>query len=229
MNDVIRREKNRALRVTQFGEDHPLEPENPAAEAEYVAINAGVTQLDDLGESQEIGKGTASGAVDQRHLVVDNMLSLMRSLSKAAKVLDKAVYPDVAAKMQMSGINNIQQLMTRANVFHATLQPIAAQFIALGASATVAADLEAMITATQAAIDLKLTGRDMRIGGTTGLEVAVRALRKRVRKLDAILSQVYRTNPVLLAQWKAASRVERAPVTATEPETAPASVSGSGS
>ena len=62
--------------------------------------------------------------------------------------------------MQMSGINNIQQLITRANTY-ATLQPIAAQFIALGASATVAADLQAMITAVQAAIDLKSSGRDM--------------------------------------------------------------------
>ena len=40
---------------------------------------------------------------------------------------------------------------------------------------------------------------------------------KRVRKLDAILSQIYRTNPVLLAQWKAACRVHRASVTTTEP------------
>ena len=86
-----------------------------------------------------------------------------------------------------------------------------------------------MITAVQAAIDLKSSGRDMRLGGTTGLDVAARNTMKRVRKLDAILSQIYRTNPVLLAQWKAACRVHRASVTTTEPATPtpPAPASGS--
>ena len=222
MKDQIRRERNMMLTVIQFGEDHPQEPENPAAAAEYAAIAAGVSQLDDLGESQEVGKGTFSGAIDQRHILVDNLLSLMRSLSKAAKTLDKTVYPDVATKMQMGGIANLQQLMQRASVFHSTLTPIVAQFTAMGASATVGADLQAMITAVQTAINLKSTGRDMRLGGTTGLGVVARATMKRVRKLDAILSQVYRTNPILLAQWKAARRVQRAPVTEPAPEESPA-------
>ena len=39
-----------------------------------------------------------------------------------------------------------------------------------------------------------------------------------MRKLDAILSKVYKADPVKYAAWKAARHVERAPVAA---ETAP--------
>lgn len=77
--------------------------------------------------------------------------------------------------------------LNRARLFHSTLLPIEAEFIALGASATVAADLQTKINAVQGAWDLKLTGVDIQIGGTRGLKVAVHEGLKHVRKLDAIL------------------------------------------
>jgi hypothetical protein len=217
MNDYIRREIAKLRRVVQFGEDHPPVPANPAATAEYTGISTTLTNLDALKENQESGQGTVSGAVDQRLAAADDLLKLMSSLAKAAKVLDAATHPDVATRMRMGGITSFEQLLTRANVFHSTLQPIEAEFIALGASATVAEDLQAKITAFKGAGDLKLSGLDTRIGGTQGLKLTVREALKRVRKLDAILCQLYLRDGVLLAQWKAASRTERAPQSA-EPE-----------
>src|SRR5688572_8617844 len=209
MNDYIRREIAKLRRVRQFGEDHPYA--NAEATAEYTAIGMAITNLETMEENQVSGGGTVSGAVDQRLAVVDDLLKLMSSLAKVAKVLDAVTHPDVATKMRMRDIKSFEQLLTRANVFHSTLQPIEAEFIALGASATVAADLQAKITALQGAGNLKRTGLDTQIGGTAGLKFGVRAALKRVRKLDAILCQAYLRDGVLLAQWKAASRTERAP------------------
>jgi hypothetical protein len=217
MNDYIRRELAKLRCVKQFGEDHALTPENPAATAEYTAVGNAITYLETQEQNQESGKGTAAGAVDQRLAVVDDLLMLMRSLSKAAKVLDRATHPDVATKMRMSGIDSFEQLLARANVFHSTVQPIEAEFIALGAAATVTADLQAKITALQSAGNLKSTGLDTQIGGTAGLKFGMRAALKHVRKLDAILCQAYLNDGVLLAQWKAASRTERAPKAAETP------------
>jgi hypothetical protein len=145
---------------------------NALAAAEYTGVANAVTAIESLEEDQDAGKGTESGAVDQRLVLVGSLLDQMRSLSKAAKVLDVETHPDVATKMRMSGIPSVEELIIRANVFHSTLQPIEAEFIALGAAATVAADLQAAITA-EGARGLKLTGCDLRIGGTAGLGVAI--------------------------------------------------------
>jgi hypothetical protein len=226
MDNYIQRETAKLRRVAQFGEDHPLDPPNPAAAAEYTGVNEAIADVEAMAENQASGSGTKAGAVDQRLAVVDGLLNLMSSLSKAAKVLDKTIYPDVASKMLMGKFNSFEQLLAQANVFHSTLAPIEAQFIALGAPATVAADLQGMINALQGAGDLKFTGLDLQIGGTAGLKHAVGEGLQHVRKLDAILSQVYRNNPVVLAQWKAARRTERSSTAATAPEAA--AVAGSG-
>ena len=228
MNDYIKREFAKMRRVLLFGEEHPLDPENAAATAEYEGVTNAVLRIENFAENQVAGKGTVSGAVSQRLLYVDDLLSLMSSLAKVAKVLDSAAYPDVAAKMRMGGIKNFEQLITRAKLFRSTLQPIEAEFITLGASPTVAADLQAKIARVQGAWDLKLTGRDLHIGGTAGLTIAVREGLKHVRRLDAILCQIYRADPVLLSQWNAARRTERAHKAAQEPTETPDSANGSG-
>lgn len=217
MNDYIIRELAKMRRVVLFGEEHPLDPENPAATTEYVGVANAIFRIESFGEDQAAGKGTVSGAVSQRLVYVDDLLSLMSSLAKAANVLDASTHPDVASKMRMGGIKNFEQLITRAKLFRSTLQSIEAEFITLGASPTVAADLQGKINKVQGAWDLKLSGRDLHIGGTAGLMVAVREGLKHVRKLDAILCQIYRTDAVLLSQWKAARRTERAHKVAGQP------------
>jgi hypothetical protein len=193
MNNREMREIAKIRRVKQHILDHVITPPIPALTAESTALTASLTQIEALAESQAEGFGAVSGAVDHRLVVVDDLLNLMRSLSKAAKVLDKDDHPDVEAKMRMGLPKGFEELLVKANLFHSTLQPIEAEFIALGASATVAADLQALITQLEGASDLKLTGLDTQIGGTTGLGLAIREALKHVRKLDAIFCQVYRT------------------------------------
>ncbi len=221
MNDYTRRELAKMRRSKQHILDNPITPAIPVLTTEAAGLTASITEIEGLAQSQADGFGTVSGAVEQRLAAVDNLLSLMRSLSKASKVLDQETHPDVAAKMRMGDAKSFEELLVQANLFHSTLQPIEAEFIALGASATVAADLQALITAVEAVGNLKLTGLDTQIGGTTGLILAVRKGLKHVRRLDAIMCQVYRGNPVMLARWKAACRVERAPKPAEDPVVAP--------
>ena len=169
MNNYNEREAAKLRRVKQYMQDNILVPANPAAAVEATAVSNAITTIEAMAENHAAGSGTKSGAVDQRLEVVDQLLNLMRSLSKAAKVLDKSIHPDVATKMRMGDVSSFEGFLTKANVFHSTLEPIEAEFVALGASATVAADLQALITALQGAGDLKLTGLDLQIGGTAGL------------------------------------------------------------
>ena len=228
MNNKIKRKLASLRRIKQHLADHAFAPAHPGVDAEGTAINTAITTLEDCAENQIAGSGTISGAVGSRLFVVSQLLDLMRSLAKAAKVLDPDTYPDVATKMRLTGAQSFEALHTRANLFLSTLTPIAAEFIALGAATTVVADLQALIDELEEAGDLKLTGLDTQIGGTRGLSIVMRDAEKHARRLDAIMCQLYRTNPTLLAQWKAARRVERDPVRAKTPPDGSGGDSGTG-
>jgi hypothetical protein len=91
-------------------------------------------------------------------------------------------------------------------------------FIARGVPATVIEDLQASIDALQAATDRRLGGRSKRIGSNADLKAAIRAGRVHVAVLDGIMSIALKSQPGLLAEWRAAKRVQRRhPAESTEP------------
>ena len=130
----------------------------------------------------------------------------MSSLAKAAKRLNPGAYSDVAGKMRMAGINSFAKLLTRALVFKETLAPNKQAFIALGAPANVDEELDDLITALQTAGDRKRAGLDTQIGGTLSIDAIAREGIQHVQQLDAIFTQLYRKDPVMLAQWNVAKR-----------------------
>jgi hypothetical protein len=137
-------------------------------------------------------------------------------------VLDPVTHPGLAAEMRLNrATSSYAALVTRARAFHSALVPVKADFVAYGFAETVDADLLAMITAIEAAAGRKNDGKAIHIGGTAGLAAICKAGVAIVRKLDAILSNIYQPDPVKLAGWKAARRVERGPRPAEE-EPAPA-------
>jgi hypothetical protein len=76
-----------------------------------------------------------------------------------------------------------------------------------------------LITAFEAASQRKNNGRAGHVGGSAGIAAHCKTGVTIVRKLDAIFSKVFKTDPVKFAAWKAARRVERNPVsTPAEPE-----------
>ena len=66
-------------RIKQFVVDHALTPPNAAATAEATAIDTAIVDIEARAEAQASGTGTISGAVDQRLLVVEELLNLMGS------------------------------------------------------------------------------------------------------------------------------------------------------
>jgi hypothetical protein len=147
MNKRNTRRLNAMKRVKQYVLDHVIVPAIPALTAESTALSAVITALDAASVAQDGGTGGVTGAVDERLAVAAELRSLMSSLAKAAKRLDKETYPDVATKMRMSGAGSFAQLNTRALLFKETLAPIKQKFVDLGASADVDEELDDLITA----------------------------------------------------------------------------------
>ena len=206
MNKRNTRNLARMKRIKQFVEDHAVVPANPALTAEAAALAAKITAVEAASVAQDGGTGAVDSTIDSRLETEQQLRQLMVSLAKAGRRLDKTVYPDVAGKLRMADTYSFAKLATRAEVFKETVTPIKAAFVALGAPAEVDQELDDLIAALQSAGDDKVSNLDTQIGGTLGIEAHVREGIDHIRELDAIFTQLYRKDPVMLAQWKVAKR-----------------------
>ena len=89
-------------------------------------------------------------------------------------------------------------------------------------------ELTAKVVAFQAATSQKHDGNIVRVAATAGLRAKAVLGIIAARKLDAYVRNSFRGNAELLAAWKHARHIERAPRSTEEPTTPPPG-SGSGS
>jgi hypothetical protein len=195
--------------VKQFGEDHPLPTANAVATAAFTGVSSAITLIEALDASRLNGSSTSRGASEEKQLLRNLLRSQVSDLSRISKTLDKAAHPDVASQLKIGHPASYADLITLANNAVAVVTPIKQVFIDRGAAATVIEDLQASIDALQAATERRLGGRGKRIGSNADLQAALRVGRVHVAVLDGILSIVLKSTPGLLAEWKAAKRVQR--------------------
>ncbi len=100
------------------------------------------------------------------------------------------------------------QVLTSARAFLADATPLAASFIEYELPAGFLTDLAADIAAFEAAKDDQGAGLTNRVGATRSVAEAIMAGIAALRKLDPLLRNKYRNDPVRLAEWFSASRVE---------------------
>ena len=196
-------------RVKQHGLDHPMVPPMPKATAHYGEIDDILEGLEDLGGAQDLVKGTLRGTTGEKAAAKAALRKQMGKLAKTAKILDKTVYPTVAAEMRMSGAQSYAEVLERGRAFVAALTGKTAAFIEYGAAATVLADLQAAVSTLDAAMNHKGSAKSTYSGSTAGMAAQTRAGVTAMRKLDAILSNAYADDPVALAGWNTAKRIHR--------------------
>ena len=209
MNNTLLFGLNALKGVKQFGEDHPLTPANAVATAAFTGVSNAITLIEELDASRLNGSSTSRGASREKQLLRDVLRSQVSDLSRISKTLDKAVYPDVASQLKVGRPDAYAALITLANNAVAVVTPIKQVFIDRGAPVGVIEDLQASIDALQEATDRRLGGRGKRIGSNADLQAALRAGRVHVAVLDGIMSIAHKNSPGLLAEWKAAKRVQR--------------------
>ncbi len=226
MNDTLLFGLNSLKGVKKFGEDHPLTPANAVATAAFTGVSTAITTIEALDASRLNGSSTSRGASEEKQFLRKLLRTQVSDLSRISKTLDKAVYPDVASQLKIGRPGTYAAIITLGLNAVTVVTPIKAVFIARGVAATVVEDLQASIEALQAAIDRRLGGKGNRIGSNADLQAAIRAGREHVAVLDGIMSIALKNSPGLLAEWRAAKRVQRRhPVEGTEqpaPVTPPA-------
>jgi hypothetical protein len=212
MRNQVRRKYNTLLSVKGYMETHPLVPPLPDATAQMVVVTGSIATIESLGGTQAHGEGEALGATDSRELIAVELRAALREISGIAKQLDQTLYPGAKAAFRLTGIGTFTGVLNRARSFTESAGPIKAAFVGRGLPADFDEILAGLVADMAMATNRRVLGVQERKQGTVGMAVAADAGIKAVRVLDSIMTVKLKSDPVMLAVWKAAQRIERDPV-----------------
>ena len=217
MRNKVRRQYNTLLSVKTYMETHPLTPPIPVVTAQMVIVTGSIASIESLGGTQAHGEGEALGATDSRGLIAMELRAALREISGIAKQLDQTLYPGAKAAFRLTGTSSYTGLLNRARSFTDSIGPIKAVFVERGLPADFDESLAALVEEMATATNRRMLGVHERKQGTTGMSVAATAGIKAVRVIDSIMSVKLKSDPTMLAVWKAAQHVERDPVRKPQP------------
>ena len=212
----------------RFCLDHPLTPPSTAATALITDVGTAYTTMLALGSAQSGGTADWQNGTDQRSLAALALRDYLRDLVDTAAALDPELYPG-AGVIRMPRSGSMQALRDRAQAVLTAIGPIKAAFVAMDWPADFDEKLAELIAGYDTATLDRSEGRYDQMAGTAGLPPAAKAGVLAVRKLNAIMKRRLRSDPGLLAAWKAATRIhalpshedDESPAASPPPPTAP--------
>jgi len=185
-----------------------------------------IDKLSALSEAQDSHRIQVTGArTNELALAVDLRRKHMRPIYEIAR----AKLPDVAklSNVKLPPANgNSTALAARARAMGDAVKEYAGTFIAAGLPADFLTQLDDAATAVEKAVVGKGEHRSQRRGATVGIVNEVRAARKAVRVLDALVKANLNLGEPLVSEWRNAVQVVRGgrPASqdpATKPPTVP--------
>ena len=188
------------VRVQKFGEaNKELFPENSVGGQALAAVAAAVAQLG--GYSETMLTLTKEARSTKRLARVD-LTDRLIAISKTARVIGESVAGFGDTFTLNRGRISDQALLTNGRVFVRESERLKEQFIAYKLPPTFAADLNEAVTRFASVIDNREAGKSGRDGAQAGIEAAFESGLAGVRRLDAVLANQLKADPVKQAAWK---------------------------
>jgi hypothetical protein len=176
---------------------------------QFALVHTAVTSTAGLGATQvSSGEQTHSAVLAKvagRFHLHDDMIAI----TNAAHSLLLLGNTTIAGKFLMPHSNGDQALLNSARAFASDAVAFTAQFTSVGLPATFITQLNADITAFEAAVTTKGTALGTQAGATGGLENAAQQAAVALHVLNTIVKNTYKNNPSRLAEWATASHVEK--------------------
>ena len=176
-----------------------------AARAEYVGLQAAINKVEQSSAAHGAGRSDAKQGTqtvnDARQAVYADLFPI-REAAKVMGVEDKFPYPPQ---------NNDEQLLQLIDIYATNALPLKTQMIAHELPADFLEDLAADKAAFQAALAERMNAVGDHIAALEELSDALADGVQRVRNLTSLMKVKYANNPGKLAEWMAASHIERPP------------------
>ncbi|HQU86143.1 MAG TPA: hypothetical protein PKY59_23650 [Pyrinomonadaceae bacterium] len=224
MNDLERRITEMLWRVNNFGTvNNDAVKHNAKALAAFAAIQTAVAQLEAKGILRSsAGDAKLSNSAQRRFRRLEHNETL-KSIAKTAREI-AAENADFVNKFILSRTNksDLDRIQT-GRAFAVDLVPVKTFFTDLGQDEDFIEDLVEETDAFEATInDQDESNRD-RIGANADIDDILNDALKSVRTLKIVVPNLFKGNPGKLADWTAASHVERPPKSKKQPKDNPPS------
>jgi hypothetical protein len=174
-----------------------------AARQLYAELQAGIIDFEHKTAAHGTGLSEARRGTQLRSETREALRALLELIRSAARVMG------VEEHFPPLPVNNDDELLQMADVYAAHALPLKAQFIAHELPPDFLEDLAADKAAFQAAIAGQANAVGDHVSAREDTDNARDNLLANVRKLDGVYKVKYANNPGKLAEWTAASHVER--------------------
>ena len=212
MSMKMRRHSERAQRAGVFmdesAEDFPANSKGGILAAsvreEYVNLSA-------LATARETGTSKRKQGTTGRG---NTRRSLRQQVEAVADTAQSAAHerPNIAGIFDLTGKDRSDlTLVATARAFADAAAPLVGLFVEYGLSATFVNDLRAGADSLQTYISLQEEGTGAGFNTTSSAEECYQHLADFIQRLDPIVRNKYRDNPVKLNAWERARRLESAP------------------
>jgi len=218
MNDLDTRIHQTAIRVRELMAQCINDfAEGGAARQYYAELQTDITDFEQKAAAHGSGLSEARQGTKTRGQTRDVLEQLLNMIRAVAKVLG------IEDKFPRSAKDNDDELLQTADIYAAHALPHKAQFIAHELSPDFLEDLAAAKAAFQAGISEQTNAVGDHISAREELDPSRDNLVAKVRNLGAVYKVRYANNPGKLAEWTAASHVQRPArkTKATEPPPSP--------
>ena len=208
MNIYKRRLMEMLERVDQFGKNPELTL-TTLITALFATVTTHLTAMRDWVAGQLNGNGGLREGAAQRQALRKEIYAMLRDIREVAVGLELAGSTGLSEQFRLPRPATCANTLASARSFVTNATAMTAAFTGRGLPTTFIADLQAKITAFDAASGGKNDGRAGQVGSTAALDAAGAAGLRAVRELRTMMRVHLRPDPDLLAAWQSAARVER--------------------
>jgi hypothetical protein len=170
-----------------------------------------VTALETAAQNQVAGSGQSEGGVDLRAIKAHELREYLKNVGRTAHALEKD-HPGLSPTFRLPRSPSYPALKAKAQAVIEVATPLEAEFVDAGLPATFLTELQALLTAFENGTSQKHEGGITQVEGTAALKAKANLGVKAATRLDAYVRNHFRNNPEVLAAWKHARRIEKAPV-----------------
>ncbi|HLM01009.1 MAG TPA: hypothetical protein VK400_08120 [Pyrinomonadaceae bacterium] len=226
MDDLERRQTEMILRVNNFGAENAAAiAGNAVAVQAFGKVSDFVAQLEDKGEKRSSATQTKFSKSAHRKMNRNELNADLAAISRTAAAIEENNPGfDNVFRVPRKNLNDAVLIET-ARAFHTNASAAAAKnlFTGYGLPADFLDDLQADTDAFEAAISQQDSANRERVGANADIDDILDEALKAVGTLKVVVPNIFRGDAGKLADWTAASHVEKAPKkTKAEPNPPPA-------
>lgn len=208
MNSVINRTYEMFVRVQTFTAERAASFPAESLGGETVAeLKRVVEMLTEAATTQTSGLSSVQRATAERMAAREALRESMQALSRTARAMGLDT-PGLETKFRLPRSGSDPALLQTARAFAVDAVPLKDKFLSLAMPASFIEDFKEDIADLERAMGQQNTGRGAHVSATVSVESAAERGMNAVRKLDAIVRNMFHNDPATLAAWESARHIE---------------------